>query len=141
MGGGDSARRLWINFGSYDPINGAAPFADIARAQRYEVFYDALDNNPDLRFPNLDRVLPLPSYDLPAWNGDKKALLEAAKPIELSVINASSEVVVSWRSKAGITRQIARTTPINIVRDAKSPTSGVWQPVLTDAKHPLFSPP
>ena len=59
--------------------------------------------------------------------------------VQGGLINASGEAVVSWRSKAGITRQIARTTPIDIVRNAKSPTSGVWQPVLTDEKHPLYT--
>ena len=54
---------------------------DVARAERYSVLGDALWHNPDLRFPNLDKVLPLPPADLPYWNGDKKTLIDAAKAL------------------------------------------------------------
>lgn len=42
---------------------------DEERGKRYDLIADALDLNPDLRFPNLDNVLPLPPADLPAWRG------------------------------------------------------------------------
>ncbi|MDR6740104.1 hypothetical protein J2X56_002118 [Herbaspirillum sp. 1173] len=54
---------------------------DKAREDRYRIFSDALQRNPDLRFPNLDKVLPLPPAKLPMWNGDRKTLLEAARAI------------------------------------------------------------
>jgi hypothetical protein len=54
---------------------------DTARAERYSVLGDALWHNPDLRFPNLDKVLPLPPADLPYWDGDKKTLIDAAKAL------------------------------------------------------------
>ncbi|WP_230414330.1 DUF6396 domain-containing protein, partial [Collimonas silvisoli] len=54
---------------------------DQARADRYWAFGKALEHNPDLRFPNLDKVLPLPPAKLPQWNGKPEDLLNAAKPV------------------------------------------------------------
>lgn len=45
------------------------------------ILSDALERNPDLRFPNLDKVLPLPPAKLPMWNGDKETLINAAKAV------------------------------------------------------------
>jgi hypothetical protein len=64
---------------------GGAPLVDRmrddARGDRYTVFSDALYNNSDLRFPNLDAVLPLPPAKLPHWDGNKDKLIEAAKAV------------------------------------------------------------
>jgi hypothetical protein len=38
--------------------------------------------NPDLRLPNLDKVLPLPPAVLPYWDGKKKSLIDGAKPVK-----------------------------------------------------------
>jgi hypothetical protein len=73
------AASLAIEFG--DPFSVAemiAPHIDKARGERYGVLSDALSSNPGLRFPNLDKVLPLPPADLPPWNGDKDVLVNAA---------------------------------------------------------------
>ena len=71
---------------------------DKARAERYSVFGDALYTNPDLRFPNLDKVLPLPPAPLPKWDSNKQTLIDAAKAV----------VPVMPSSISGI----ARPTPI-----------------------------
>lgn len=42
---------------------------DPERAARYEAIYDALQINPDLKLGRLDKVLPLPPAQLPAWSG------------------------------------------------------------------------
>ncbi len=58
------------------------PSADPAREDRYKAFADALYQNPDLRFPNLDKVLPLPPAKLPQWDmSDPRTLIDAAKPL------------------------------------------------------------
>ncbi|MGB7193677.1 MAG: DUF6396 domain-containing protein [Collimonas pratensis] len=61
------------------PLDHPAPFVDHDRERRYQVFGKALGDNPDLRFPNLDKVLPLPPEKLPYWDGDENHLLDAAK--------------------------------------------------------------
>jgi hypothetical protein len=57
----------------------------IERAERYSRLGDALRLNPDLRFPNLDKVLPLPLADLPMWDGQFDTLVNAAKSLMVSV--------------------------------------------------------
>ncbi|WEF33339.1 SEL1-like repeat protein [Pseudoduganella chitinolytica] len=54
---------------------------DKSRSERYLVLANALRRNPDLRFPNLDKVLPLPPAKLPMWDGNKDTLINAAKAV------------------------------------------------------------
>jgi uncharacterized Zn-binding protein involved in type VI secretion len=73
------ARNLVAEFDHpFDLSDMLAPHIDKARGARYKVFRDALGFNPDIRFPNLDQVLPLPPAALPSWNGDRDTLLNAA---------------------------------------------------------------
>ncbi|MYN28938.1 sel1 repeat family protein [Duganella sp. CY42W] len=50
--------------------------ADPERKSRYNVIYDALEINPDLRLGRLDEVLPLPPAKLPRWSN----VNDAAEP-------------------------------------------------------------
>lgn len=69
-------------FSEFSEINGLAPYGiDEARSRRYRVFGKALEHNPDLRFPNLDNVLPLPPAKLPQWSGKSEDLINAAQEI------------------------------------------------------------
>jgi len=79
LGSIDAARYLASTFRHGKPLSAIG--IDKAREDRYRIFSDALQRNPDLRFPNLDKVLPLPPAKLPMWNGDRKTLLEAARAI------------------------------------------------------------
>ncbi|WP_211464957.1 SEL1-like repeat protein [Collimonas silvisoli] len=79
FGSAGSANALFVEF---EQIGGLAPDGiDESRSRRYRVFGKALEHNPDLRFPNLDKVLPLPPAKLPQWNGKPEDLLNAAKPV------------------------------------------------------------
>jgi TPR repeat protein len=78
-GSQDSAGYLSSSFRLGDPI--VQSIADVWRADRYHVLADALYTNPDLRFPNLDKVLPLPPARLPMWDGKKESLINAAKAV------------------------------------------------------------
>jgi len=48
--------------------------ADSGRKSRYKQIDQALDLNPDLKLTRLDKVLPLPPAELPAWNGIEDAI-------------------------------------------------------------------
>ena len=73
------ANKLTIEFGEpFDLANMLVPYIDKARAERYGVLGRALGFNPNRRFPNLDKILPLPPADLPPWDGQRKSLLDAA---------------------------------------------------------------
>ena len=81
MGCEDCANYLSSSFDAIDPLT--KNFIDTARSDRYHVLGDALYHNPDLKFPNLDKVLPLPPAKLPVWNGKKEDLINAAKGVVL----------------------------------------------------------
>jgi TPR repeat protein len=80
-----SAKAAIALFSDFDlgpsDTSSVAAEVDKARSERYFVLSDALERNPDLRFPNLDKVLPLPPAKLPMWNGDKETLINAAKAV------------------------------------------------------------
>lgn len=78
-GSEDAAIYLGSAFRNGKPL--ANGMIDKWREDRYEVFSDALFNNSDLRFPNLDAVLPLPPAQLPYWDGNKDKLIETAKAV------------------------------------------------------------
>ncbi|WP_150118562.1 DUF6396 domain-containing protein [Collimonas fungivorans] len=68
--------------GEFQKVDGLAPAGvDNSRADRYRVFKKALEHDSDLRFPNLDNVLPLPPAKLPQWSGKPEDLINAAKEI------------------------------------------------------------
>ncbi len=70
------ADRLFLEFARPDELeNMFVPFIDKARGQRYDMLGDALSFNPDRRFPNLDKILPLPPAPLPPWDGKRESLL------------------------------------------------------------------
>ena len=47
---------------------------DMERERRYDMIYDALQINPDLKLNRLDKVLPLPPAELPPWSGVEDAI-------------------------------------------------------------------
>jgi TPR repeat protein len=71
-----AAGSLFVAFDNGKPL--VDHRVDKARAQRYRALNKALLRNPDLRFPNLDRILPLPPAELPRWDGDTKSLVQSA---------------------------------------------------------------
>ncbi|WP_246216117.1 tetratricopeptide repeat protein [Paraburkholderia agricolaris] len=79
FGNADSANYLFSVFNNGDVM--VNHVIDHARAERYNVLGDVLERNPDLRFPNLDKVLPLPPAPLPKWDGNKQTLIDAAKAV------------------------------------------------------------
>ena len=82
FGSEDAAGYLSSSLRSGDPINRHQ--IDKVRADRYHALADALWHNPDLRFPNLDRVLPLPPAKLPQWDSNPDTLIDAAKAVRVT---------------------------------------------------------
>lgn len=83
-GCGDCATEMWILFekGAWldatskeiEDFAVAGIIVDLERAKRYEIIADALEINPDLRFSNLEKNLPLPPKSLPEWLGVENIL-------------------------------------------------------------------
>jgi hypothetical protein len=82
FGSKNSAEYLSSGFRRQEPLTGN--LIDRTRAKRYSKLAEALELNPDLRFPNLDKVLPLPPAHLPFWDGKRETLVDAAKAVILT---------------------------------------------------------
>ena len=78
-GSEDAATALASKFDTGKPIVGN--IKDPARADRYDTLAKALRLNADLRFPNLDKAIPLPPAPLPKWDGDLDTLVAAAQGV------------------------------------------------------------
>lgn len=79
LGCKNCANALSVRFDRATPLTGN--IIDTARSERYSELGDALELNPDLRFPNLEKVLPLPPASLPFWDGKRATLIDAAKAV------------------------------------------------------------
>lgn len=101
FGCADCASALFIEFDH--PFNLAdmlVPHIDKSRGQRYLVLAEELDRNPSARFPNLDKVIPLPPADLPPWNGDRDTLLAAAMGVTLPLTPAKTTLALHRHEQA-----------------------------------------
>lgn len=133
--------RLWIEFDHPRLETMFVPFIDKARAKRYDMLGDALSFNPDRRFPNLDKILPLPPAPLPPWDGTRDSLLAAAMAV-VPIGDAPAPTDASRRQgryfldSVYTFRPVAETT---VTRHA--PFSSYWQPTApssTDAEERAF---
>ena len=123
---------LSIEFGRpFKPSQMFAPFIDKARSERYRVLARALEFNPDFRFPNLDQVLPLPPATIPAWNGERRTLLEAAMGVNLSSLSSLEKDSLQSNDLqiADGVYNLWQTSEIS--REIYSPCSGYWQPTVS----------
>lgn len=125
----ECANALQIEFGH--PFNLAdmlAPQIDKARGKRYGLLGDALAFDPNLRFPNIDQILPLPPATLPSWNGDRDTLLNAAMGVRLKP-GPPKPTAASLRTDrhhldaAFLFRHTGDKT-----ENERAPRAGFWQP-------------
>jgi hypothetical protein len=129
FGCSECARELWAEFDHPDDLaEMLPPHLDKARSERYGVLNDALDRNPSLRFPNLDKVLPLPPAPLPQWNGDKHILIEAAKGVTPSPPIPKSSTASQRSGRQHLDAAYDLRSSDDKTREAKAPFAGYWQP-------------
>jgi TPR repeat protein len=129
LGCSKCARDLSVEFDNPDDLaDMLVPHLDKARSKRYAVFNDALDFNPALLLPNLDKVLPLPPAPLPPWNGDKAALINAAKAV-VTRPTPPKQTAASQRSGRYALDAAYDFRPSDDRTDAAAaPFGGYWQP-------------
>ena len=129
LGCKDCADSLHIEFDHpFDLSDMLAPHIDKARGQRYRLLGDALGFDSNLRFPNLDQVLPLPPAPLPNWDGDRDKLINAAmgvkpKPSPLKPTSASLRTDRHFLGAAFLFRHTGDKTS-----EDRAPRDGYWQP-------------
>ena len=125
----DCANALAIEFGSpFDFSNMMAPYIDKARGERYRMLSNALGFNPNRRFPNLDKILPLPPADLPPWDGQRKSLLDAAMGVSPPPAIPKPSAASLLQEPYFLAAEYA-LRPTGLYSDAASaPFSAYWQP-------------
>ena len=125
----DCAITLAMEFSNpIDPADTITPFQDKARADRYRALAAALEFRSHRRFPNLDRVIPLPPAELPPWDGNKDSLIDAA----IGVVPSAQQPEPTKHSRAKdrkflaaefeLSRTSQRTTSLT------APCGGYWSP-------------
>ena len=144
FGSEEAAGNLSSSYRSGDPL--VLPYLDVARADRYHELAKALFNNPDLRFPNLDKVLPLPPAALPKWDSKPESLIEAAQGVRAPPKPPPTFSSHSPQSRAHLPAGTALAMPSNLSRIpvlpgytsiladqpvstglARAPIAGYWQ--------------
>jgi len=131
FGSRDCARDLSVSFDEIEPLTGNT--IDTARADRYRELRAALELNPDLRFPNLDKVLPLPPAELPTWDGRRETLIDAAKglvPIPTVRPTPGSQRTGRAHIPQGHVLRASSQPPLAVEASTLVPYSGYWLPKL-----------
>ena len=125
----DCANALAIEFGSpFDLADMLAPYVDKARGERYRMLSNALGFNPNRRFPNLDKILPLPPADLPPWDGQRKSLLDAAMGVRPPPATPQPSAASLLQKPYFLAADYA-LRPTGLHSDAPTaPFSAYWQP-------------
>lgn len=120
---------LTIEFGRpFHPEDMFVPFIDQARSERYSVLRKALSFNPDRRFPNLDKILPLPPAPLPPWDGERDSLLAAAMAV-VPEPSAPEPTEASLRKGRFFLDSAYTFLPARETAEAlQAPFSSYWQP-------------
>jgi hypothetical protein len=120
---------LWYEFDHPDDLeNMFVPFIDKARAQRYDMLGEALRFNPDRRFPNLDKMLPLPPAALPPWDGKRESLLAAAMAV-VPAPDTPAPTEASLRKGRYFLDSAYAFRPVADTTDAtQAPVASYWQP-------------
>ena len=123
------ANRLFIEFDHPGKLeNMFVPFIDKARGQRYKGLGKALSFNPDRRFPNLDKILPLPPAPLPPWDGTRDSLLAAAMAV-VPAPDAPAPTDASLRNGRFFLDSAYAFRPVEETTDAlQAPLASYWQP-------------
>jgi TPR repeat protein len=138
FGSEEAANYLAVAFSGGKPMVGNV--IDKARYQRYSALGDALFNNPDLRFPNLDKVLPLPPAKLPPWDSNTDTLIEAAKgvrarpavPAQTSRYQPSHPAYIPPGHVLQVPRHLVGTRPLPGFSHGLpcASAAGYWEPKL-----------
>ena len=123
------ALRLWYEFDHPSDLETMfVPFIDKARAQRYMKLSDALLFNPDRRFPNLDKILPLPPAELPPWDGQRDSLLAVAMAV-VPIPETSAPTKASLRTGRYFLDSVYAFRPLAETSSAtEAPFASYWQP-------------
>lgn len=128
------ASDLFIEFDHpFEPTRMVAPHLDKARGERYRVLARALEFDSDRRFPNLDKVLPLPPADLPPWDGKRDTLVNAARGVSHPPPAPPMSSTFSERKQRfHLDAEYLLAATGETTTGTNAPFAGYWQPKTDD---------
>jgi len=138
LGSTDCAAALFADFsGRANHEDMLAPYADKARAERYLVLSLALDFNPLRRFPNLDKVLPLPPATLPRWDGERETLLKAAMAVTPPKAEPKPTATSRRTGREHLDAAYNFHESDDITEGLHAPFAGYWRPTAPHEPEPV----
>ena len=110
------------------PADILVPGVDMARSERYEIIYDALSFNPNRRFPNLDKILPLPPANIPPWDGKKESLLKAAMGVNAPPVAPPPSAAAQLKGRHFVAAEFTLRKSGAKTAAMQAPAPAYWQP-------------
>ena len=137
LGCAECAHYLRIEFGKPDPAKMIVPHFDKVRSERYDMLGHALDFNPSRRFPNLDKMIPLPPARLPPWDGKRESLLKAVMAVTppRSVPKPGAASQRQGREFLDAAYDLRPTT--DTTSEPNAPFAAYWRPTAPQAAAPV----
>jgi hypothetical protein len=114
-----------------------APFIDKARVERYLMLANALRFNPLRRFPNLDKVLPLPPAPLPRWDGKRETLLKAAMAVTPPKAEPKPSAASQRAGREHLDAAYDFRESEDITAEPNAPFAGYWRPTALKEPEPV----
>lgn len=138
LGSANCAGALVADFdGRANHADMLAPFVDKARVERYLMLANALDFNPLRRFPNLDKVVPLPPAPLPRWDGKRETLLKAAMAATPPKAAPKPSAASQRTGREHLDAAYDFHESDDITDDSKAPFAGYWRPTAPHEPEPV----
>jgi len=129
LGCAECANALAVEFDDpFDIVTTIVPYVDKSRGKRYLLLSNELNFNPSARFPNLDKVVPLPPADLPPWNGDRDTLLAAAMGVTLPLTPAKTTMASAVTQATPLDPRYQLRFSGEQTVSEHAPLPGYWQP-------------
>ena len=129
LGCADCARDISSEFRKPSkPADSLVPGIDMARSERYELLYDALSFNPNRRFPNLDKILPLPPAKLPPWDGTRESLLKAAMGVSVPPAASPPSAAAQLKGRHFVAAEFTLRKSEVKTPAVLAPAPAYWQP-------------
>lgn len=123
------ARDLSVEFKQQqNKADAIAPYIDISRAERYRTLSRALSFNSNRRFPNLDKILPLPPAKLPPWDGKKESLLKAAMGVNPPPVAPPPSAAAQLKGRHFVAAEFTLRKSEVKAPAVLAPAPAYWQP-------------
>jgi hypothetical protein len=138
LGSTDCAGTLFAEFdGPANRVEMLAPFIDKARAARYLMLANALEFNPLRRFPNLDKVVPLPPAPLPRWDGKRETLLKAAMAATPPKATPKPSAASQRTGREYLDAAYDFRESDDLTGNSHAPFAGYWRPTAPHELEPI----